>query len=1018
MAQVGRSADETSGHLGGLSRSGDDANRSTTGLGRSIGNLGDTVDGTSGGVSGLARGLNSLGEASSLGNVMGRASSSVSMLGLAAAYSAAGSGILTAAVGALGVAGVGALTGVGVAAGLAGGAMTSFALDAHKDSARFGNTLKQMGQQAHLGAQMISEPMAEAVVGLGRSLVTADGHMTQAGMGIANSLKQGFGTAASVINDSSSDIVRSGALAAGGFARLTAEAAPGVRAFLGEMPSLTAGAVSGMSQITQEFGRSAGAIEGATPALNRMMGAAGGLGAELVSIGARSVVPFAEDMTSMTQATTRMANQLEPAIKPSMSAFTDLFGAAAGGIGSLSPEVSGFADTVSRNGPQMESVVNGLGRGMLALGSAAVDGLGQAAPAIAGFGDALEQNQGDIGTLIGDVVGGIADAGSFVSNAAGGVNSFNSLGAKLSDATGGPIAKPGSLNGGAIEHNINSYLNPVGAFKEAFGIGQQPGGGAPPALAAPAPPPPAAGGPQAAPVSRAGVGAAPAAAAPHAFIGPVAPMPDATAGLFTGAAAGQHAAAGSVGSAMQSVIRKTVSQNIPAAEEGGASIGAAMGGGTATGVTSTKTITDTVMRKHIKHMVDVGQSEGDIHSPSGLTRRRLGQPLGEGTALGVQDTFGVNRDAMGGLLGHYGNENTPAPVINIRGGKRPAKMAQDAAAPGAEGGMIRGQAKQVQFGEDPNAVGSKGDAARAVFDKQVMSWDAKPGVDITQIHDMGELNAAIQSPLSGRQYTALNSMQGILDQPGLTRNSQMFGERTEQNIMRNRSGAFDVAGQWANHLEDQKDQAKEVGKSSADGYAQGVNSGLPEAFGAGQNMAEQGHAGYKKKDQQNSPSAVWAGMGGNSVAGIPIGFAAGVPAAVSAMSNSAGTMADVVGGYLSDRGLMAGYTWGESIVTGASMQLKKSDFTSAGLPSQLKNSPAMAALAKTGFLSAGSGASIWKTAGNTPSIVTLAPASSAQPTPVTVEAHFHLEDQVTTIARTVMLDAVDRLTDRISGAPR
>jgi hypothetical protein len=1006
-AAAGKESDDAGKGLSGFARSGDDASRSASGLGRSLGGLGDSVDGVGGGVSGLARGLNSLGEASSLGNVMGKASSAVSMFGTAAAYSAVGSGALTGAVAALGAVGVGALGGVGVAAGLAGGAMASFTADAQKDSAKFGDTFKQMGGQAHLAGQMISEPFADAMVSMGRSLVNANNQMTPAGMAIATSLKAGFGEAADVITQNSGAIVGAAAEAAGGFAKLTGEAAPGVSAFLGQLPSLTNGAVSGMSQVASEFGNSSRQIEGATPALNRMMGAVGGLGAELVHIGGGSMVPLAEDMTSMTRSATRMASQLEPAIKPSMSAFTDLADAGMGALGGLTPQIGAFAGTLSQNAAPLGSILGSLGRGMLSMGSAAVDGLGMAAPAISGMADAIQQNQGPMTSMIGSLVGGAADAVTTGSKVAGGIASFDSLSGGLSDLTGGPIAPPGSLNGAAIEHNINSYLNPVGAFKEAFGIGQ-PGSGAA-APTAPAIAAQRATGMANMSAASAGYGAAPAmsvtsAPVPAAQVGGGAARAATAIGAAPAynsapvAAAAMTAGAGSVSaapmtSALTGAVQRATKVATSTATEGGGSVGSALGAGVGAGVTSTQTINDTIFRKHVVKIVDAGKVGGDIHSPSRKTRREVGQPLGQGTALGVQDTFAQNRDAMGGLLGHYANENKAAPVITIRGGGGRGRIAQNTSDPDAAA-PLSGKAKQAAFGEDPNGSGT-----RAVFDKGVQSWNANPGVDVTQIHDMAELNKSISSPLSGQQYSAMVNMQGVLDQPGLTRNSQMFGQRTEQNIMRNRPGAFDVAGQWANHLEDQKDQAREVGKSSADGVAEGMNSRYPVVFGAGRKTAQAGQQGYKKEDQQNSPSAVWAGMGGNSVAGVPIGFAAGVPAAVSAMSSSASAMSGALQGPLADYGLQAGYTYVQAFADGSSRQIKKADYQALGEPSNLSPA-AMSKLAATGLLRAGSGAFTTKTPSGAPGAVMLAPAatSSAPPQTITIQVQHMEGDRMSDIA--------------------
>lgn len=422
-----RASRRASGGVGGLGRSARDTDRGLGGLGSTIGGVGRGLGGLGRGAGGAGRMLAEVGDSAfdaGMGmakaqGMIGNLTSGLTIFGASAAISAAGAGILTGAVGALGAVGVASLGAVGVAAGVAGGAMGAFAIDAHKDSARFGQTLEQMGKQAHLASQAISEPMAEAMVGLGRAMVGADNVMTPAGASIVSSLRAGFGEAAGVVNRSSGAIVDAADTAARGFARLTGEAAPGAAAFLSQLPALTQGAVSGMSQITSEFGKSAGAIEAATPAMNRAMGSAGALGAELVRIGRSNLAPFAEDVSSMTDGLTGMASNLAPAVRPAMTAVTDTVNAASGGIGSLAPDITDFAKTLSANAPELESIVGSLGRGILSFGGAAVDGLGMAAPAIADMAQSISANRPALTSMVAGLVGGAADVIGFGADAIG-----------------------------------------------------------------------------------------------------------------------------------------------------------------------------------------------------------------------------------------------------------------------------------------------------------------------------------------------------------------------------------------------------------------------------------------------------------------------------------------------------------------------------------------------------------------------------------------------------------------------
>jgi hypothetical protein len=120
---------------------------------------------------------------------------------------------------------------------------------------------------------------------------------------------------------------------------------------------------------------------------------------------------------------------------------------------------------------------------------------------------------------------------------------------------------------------------------------------------------------------------------------------------------------------------------------------------------------------------------------------------------------------------------------------------------------------------------------------------------------------------------------------------------------------------------------------------------------------------------------------------------------------------------MSDAGLMVGYAWAQNVETGISTQIKKADYQSLGLPSGLGQA-GLLGLAATGLLKAGSGAQSYKTPGNAPGVVTLASASSsAKPQVVEVHAHFHLDDQITTISKQAMVDVLSQAAGVIDLQP-
>lgn len=1031
---------------------------------KSVGDVGRTLSsiGGSAGSAGTSVGMTA-GKFNSLAGMAANAVGPVSTFGMAATYAAAGSGLLTAGVGALGAVGVGALGGVGVAAGVAGGAMANFAVGAHQDSAKFGKTFESLGKQAHLGAQMISEPMAGAVASLGRSMVTADGQLTPLGMNIANSLQEGFGNAAGTITGSSEAIAAAGMLGASGFARLTGEAAPGVAAFLGELPSLTAGAVSGMSQITSEFGQSAGAIEGATPAINRMVGSLGGLGAQLVRTGAGSIVPFSENVGSMANGLSNMTSDLGPAIKPSMQAVTDVVNAASGGIGSLAPDIAAFAGTVSANAPQLESILGSAGRGMLSFGSAAVEGLGMAAPQISGMADSIQRNQGGLANLTGGLVGGAADViglgadlfGGLGNEMAGADGSVMGYGQRAGTASGNWMQNAiGSTNEGLNRAGISMGMKDIRHGGQGKGLFGESASNAPPAstpssvgpatsaaTGLPGPAPPAPGSPgqamaarlAAPPVSTAGgdgaaliagLTANPMAPMVSAAQSSLATLPTATNTAMAGARS--EVAGANLGGAVQpqmqamsgaisganlagpaggqmSSVQRTVENAAPANAAAGNKSGGAIGTGMAAGTQSSMTIVDTLVINRMTQVHENANAALETRSPS-KKFEKTGQSTGDGMLLGVNKSFKSPLAATTSLMDEMSAETERRrndTVLTSKGGgvMRTPQAAQAAVQQGPRG-ALRGAEKQRAF---QDASLSNSDAPRMVFDKQVMSWQAPEGVDISKM-GRDELNKTIKSPLDARQQKAMESVQARIDGP-VNDNYRMYYERTQQNIMRNRPGAFAVAEAKDEHEKQQKDQAAKLkpaggynpfanvaddakklgetvggsggagssglnknkiamirqasglGKDVVGGYSKGINDNANAAVIPIGNLAKRQQKRYTDDWGISSPSTVAAGHSGNIVDGYAGGLAGNASTATDAMGNVSAAMQGVA----SDSGLKIGYSWGRNVVTGADAVFKKADFQGVGTPS-LDNKQVEAALGSARLLGPVTGsASVYKT---------------------------------------------------------
>jgi len=190
-----------------------------------------------------------------------------------------------------------------------------------------------------------------------------------------------------------------------------------------------------------------------------------------------------------------------------------------------------------------------------------------------------------------------------------------------------------------------------------------------------------------------------------------------------------------------------------------------------------------------------------------------------------------------------------------------------------------------------------------------------------------------------------------------------------------------------------------AGEMSAQGLSAGMTAHVSKVQAAGANLAGAGHGGYKKKDKQSSPSAVWADMAGNSVAGAVGGMNAGGPALAGAAASMAGSMQAAAVGPMSDSSLQLGYTWSRNVITGAQSGLKTANFQ-GGTP-DVDNEQVRTALAGIGALGGYGGASVYKTPSRsfsgsdatTAAINALAQAVASQPLAVTVNLDSQFVDQ-------------------------
>lgn len=166
--------------------------------------------------------------------------------------------------------------------------------------------------------------------------------------------------------------------------------------------------------------------------------------------------------------------------------------------------------------------------------------------------------------------------------------------------------------------------------------------------------------------------------------------------------------------------------------------------------------------------------------------------------------------------------------------------------------------------------------------------------------------------------------------------------------------------------------------------------------------------------QSRSPSRVFAGFGESMPTGLAAGWTGAAPGMLSTIT---GGMSDAitaaggsaVRGVASDRGLAVGYAFARSVITGADVVLKRSDFQAIGTP-KLDSAQATVALGRMGMLGpAGAGASVWKN----PSVNFASRAS--QPQTIRVEMPISLDGQVfRTIAKEIAAEGDGRLVEMLT----
>lgn len=428
-----------------------------------------------------------------------------------------------------------------------------------------------------------------------------------------------------------------------------------------------------------------------------------------------------------------------------------------------------------------------------------------------------------------------------------------------------------------------------------------------------------------------------------------------------------------LGQAAQQHITKAVHQAAPTASAGGASLGAAMGGGMAQGYTSTQAVTDTLIIKHSKHIVDIASNALGVHSPStefDFLGRMSGVGFTQGFSRSMAGSFGSIGRTVGSMPSQLGRQGFG--YDNVYGGSAPSISVRKASTSKASDGDTQAAANPVM--------------------SQAMNYTSPLANANIDAH-----NQRAQEKLAARADRHQAAINGWNVNPFA--GAQAAPQQSWWDKLNSRGPQDDLSKMFSKH-----------GESMASGVGVGLKKGTPAA----QNQMSQFSKGmqnqHKKDHGISSPSTVFASDGMNMAAGVGVGFTAGASAAASAMTSAGDQMSAAFQGPLDNQGLQIGYSFATNIVDGATRTLKTANFQSSGTQ-QIANQQAAAAVGRQGLLGAGAGASVYAT----PS-VSFSGAGS-QPQIIHLNMPISLDGQVfRTIATQIAVDQNNNLIEQLFDA--
>lgn len=205
----------------------------------------------------------------------------------------------------------------------------------------------------------------------------------------------------------------------------------------------------------------------------------------------------------------------------------------------------------------------------------------------------------------------------------------------------------------------------------------------------------------------------------------------------------------------------------------------------------------------------------------------------------------------------------------------------------------------------------------------------------------------------------------------------------------------------------------EIGKQLPSSMGTGISANTSQACDAAAQLSVDATKCAASALGTKSPSKAFEVLGESTGSGFAIGATNSIATASGAVGSALSGVTDAARGVASNQGLSVGYSYIESLVTGAQQAVGLSQFQQLGFP-EIKNAAAKADLGARGLLGpAGSGAQSYKLESQE---VSFGGGVAAQPPPIMIQPHDVILNGavIATIAQQEVAQGLNRLTDSLS----